>query len=166
MPTTPRISLVDATPALFDAALTGRAALVHALGAEVAEGWEGFPEALPMLSALCAEDPSSGWGSVFFVLTEPRTLVGLGGYKGPPSEGVVEIGYSIAPAFQGVGLATEAARALVVRAFEEPEVRAVEAHTLAHNNASGRVLSKCGFTRVGEAHDVQLGAIWHWLRTR
>ena len=65
----------------------------------------------------------------YFVLLPPaaspqtaaRELVGNGGFKGPPSaSGVVEIGYSILPAFQRRGFATEAARCLMAAAFALP----------------------------------------------
>lgn len=34
-------------------------------------------------------------------LDEPRTLVGWGGFKGAPRDGVVELGYAVAPAWTG-----------------------------------------------------------------
>jgi RimJ/RimL family protein N-acetyltransferase len=55
----------------------------------------------------------------------------------------------VIPEAQRRGIATEMARALVARAFDEPLVRAVRAHTYDSNPASIRVLERCGFTRVG-----------------
>jgi [ribosomal protein S5]-alanine N-acetyltransferase len=86
----------------------------------------------------------------------------MGGFKGPPSAGAVEIGYAIAPTLQRRGLATAAARQLVERAFADPNVGAVDAHTLAQRNASVRVLEKLGMQRIGEVPDHEHGAIWHW----
>jgi ribosomal-protein-alanine N-acetyltransferase len=106
-------------------------------------------------------------GSLFFIEPEARTLVGLGGFKGPPSsDGAVEIGYAIAPAFQGRGLATDAVAQMVRRAFADAAVRAVDAHTLGHVTPSTRVLEKSGFRRIGEAHDPDAGEVWHWRRER
>ena len=48
---------------------------------------------------------------------EPRTLVGLGGFKGPPRDGVLEIGYAVAPDWEGRGIATAATRELLREAF-------------------------------------------------
>jgi [ribosomal protein S5]-alanine N-acetyltransferase len=162
------VVLVDATAALLDAAVAGPARLGQLLEAAVAEGWEGFPEALPALRASYTDRPGAqDWGTLLFVLDAPRTLVGLGGYKGAPSaDGVVEIGYAIAPAFQGRGLASEAVRSMISRAFAEPRVEAVDAHTLAHRNPSTRVLEKAGFARIAERRDPDDGAIWQWRLQR
>jgi ribosomal-protein-alanine N-acetyltransferase len=169
--TDPRLVFVDATLALLDAAIAGTFRLGPLLGAAVAEGWEGFPEALPSLRsayARAAAGPNVGhdWGAVLFVLESPRTLVGLGGFKGVPRDGIVEIGYAIAPAFQGRGLATAAAAHLLCRAFASALVDAVDAHTLPHLNPSTRVLEKLNFRRMGEIVDPDDGPIWHWRRER
>jgi ribosomal-protein-alanine N-acetyltransferase len=89
--------------------------------------------------------------------------VGSCGYKGPPdADAVVEIAYGLQPAFQGKGYATEAARALTAFALESDSVRTVRAHTLPENNASTRVLTKCGFERIGEVMDPEDGLVWRW----
>ncbi|HET9956938.1 MAG TPA: GNAT family N-acetyltransferase [Polyangiaceae bacterium] len=107
------------------------------------------------------------WGSRVFIEPHARALVGLGGFKGPPSsDAVVEIGYAIAPAFQGQGLATDAVAQMVRRAFEHASVRAVDAHTLGHANPSTRVLEKSGFRKIGEVRDPDEGLIWHWRHER
>ncbi len=138
------------------------------LSASISEGWEGFPDALPVLKAsYAAGGGERRWGALCFVLSEQKTLVGMGGYKGDPSpEGVVEVGYAIAPAFRGQGLATEATRSMVDSAFADPRVQAVDAHTLAHENPSTRVLEKAGFRKIGERIDPEDGAIWHWRLER
>jgi ribosomal-protein-alanine N-acetyltransferase len=102
--------LVSASFELIDAAIADEPRLERLLGATVADGWAGFPEALPALRDSYARNPPGHpWGTLLFLLDDPRTLVGLGGYKGGPSdEGAVEIGYAIAPAFRGRGLATVA----------------------------------------------------------
>jgi len=164
----PRLKLVDGNLELLTAAVAGAAALEALLGVSIADDWAGFPEALPLLRASYEEKPSGHeWGSLFFVEPQARVLVGFGGFKGPPSsEGVVEIGYAIAPAFQGQGLATDAVAQMVRRAFEAALVHAVDAHTLGHANPSTRVLEKSGFQRLGEANDPDVGLVWHWRRER
>jgi len=162
-----RLLLVNATLELLDAAVEDATRLGELLGASLADDWAGFPQVLPRLRELHAENPHTSWGTVLFLLATPRTLVGMGGYKGEPSlEGLVEIGYAVAPAFRGRGLATEAARALVARAFADPRVQAVTAHTLAEKNPSTGVLEKAGFRRVGEQHDPDVGALWRWQLDR
>jgi RimJ/RimL family protein N-acetyltransferase len=163
-----RLNLVDGNLELLTAAVAGGEALEALLGVSVAEGWAGFPEALPVLCASYAKNPNGHtWGSLFFVDLHLRTLVGFGGFKGQPSpDAVVEIGYAIAPAFRGQGLATAAVAQMVKRAFEDANVRAVDAHTLGHANPSTRVLEKSGFQKLGEATDPDDGVIWHWRRER
>jgi RimJ/RimL family protein N-acetyltransferase len=164
----PRLNLVDGNLELLTAAVAGGGALEALLGVSVADGWAGFPEALPVLRESYSNNPSGHrWGSLFFVDPRVRTLVGFGGFKGSPSSvGVVEIGYAIAPVFQGRGLATDAVAQMVQRAFADPIVRAVDAHTLGHANPSTRVLEKSGFRKIGEANDPDEGVIWHWRRER
>lgn len=163
-----RLTLVDGNLELLTAALAGEGALEALLGVSVAEGWAGFPEALPILCASYAEHPQGQtWGSLFFVEPRASTLVGLGGFKGAPSsDGVVEIGYAIAPAFRGQGLATDAVQQMLQRAFDAASVRAVDAHTLGQINPSTRVLEKSGFRRIGETSDPDEGLVWHWRRQR
>lgn len=163
-----RVKLVDGTLALLDAAMDGRSTLEGVLGVSVAENWEGFPEALPIIRASYEKTPEGQrWGSLFFVEPDDRALVGFGGFKGPPSaEGVVEIGYAIAPAFRDRGLATNAVTQMVQRAFADAAVVAVDAHTLGHANPSTRVLAKSGFSKIGELNDANEGPIWHWRLTR
>lgn len=78
------------------------------------------------------------------------------------AEGEIEIGYEVAPAHQGQGHATAAARALVAMAFGRPGVRAVVAHTLAQENASTGVLRRIGMAQVAELPHPEVGAVWRW----
>jgi RimJ/RimL family protein N-acetyltransferase len=94
------------------------------------------------------------------------TVIGTCGFKGPPgADGIVEIAYGVASAYQGNGYATEAAEALVAYAFRSGrQVRVVRAHTISAANASARVLIKCGFQSVGEIIDPEDGLVWRWER--
>jgi [ribosomal protein S5]-alanine N-acetyltransferase len=154
------VTLVTADLALLDAALDDRAALARALDCEIAEGWDVFPRSLRRARDAVAADPERArWGTRLFVLEDPRTL---GGFKGPPRDGVVELGYAIAPAWEGRGLATAAARALLREAFAAPEVQSVVAHTLPGPGPSARVLEKTGFAREGEVSDDDVGRVWRF----
>ena len=158
-----RVRLVTPDLALLDAAIDDRPALGRALDCEVAEGWDVFPQALQRSRDAVAADPgSTRWGTRLFVLDEPRTLVGLGGFKGPPRDGVLEIGYAVAPAWEGRGIATAAARELLREAFTAPGLQAVIAHTLPGPGASVRVLEKTGFVADGEIPDDDLGTTWRF----
>jgi RimJ/RimL family protein N-acetyltransferase len=133
----------------------------------VAAGWSGFPEAVAFTRDAVAADPDGvRWGTRLFVLDEPRTLVGWGGFKGPPRDGVVELGYAVAPNFEGRGLASAAVGEMLREAFADESVSAVIAHTLPERNASNRVLEKTGFTHDGEAADDDVGTVWRFRRER
>ncbi len=106
---------------------------------------------------------SEKWWAYLPVHKADRRLIGSCGYKGlPDEEGVVEIGYEISPPYRRRGLAGEIARALVEHASRQPGVRIVQAHTLAQENPSVRVLKNCGFAFVQEIDDPDDGRIWQW----
>ena len=128
--------------------------------------WSGFPEAVRITRDAVAADPlSARWGSRLFVLDETREMVGWGGFKGAPVDGTVEVGYAIAPAAQGRGLATQATLEMLAEAYADPEVRAVIAHTRAERNASVRVLEKAGFAFEEEVSDPDAGSAWRFRHT-
>jgi [ribosomal protein S5]-alanine N-acetyltransferase len=160
------IRLIRAELHLIDAALAGDDSLARVLGHDVVPGWATFREALqPTRDALAANSGSSGWGARFFVAGDPPELVGWGGFKGSPKDGVVELGYEIAADRRGRGLATAATRAMLEEAFADERVLKVIAHTLPERNASNRVLEKTGFRYEGEAgEDGQLA--WRFTLIR
>jgi len=162
------IRLVVADLPLLEAALAGDRQLSEALGgAHVTEGWSVFPEALPPARDAVAVQPASArWGTRFFLAGDPPALVGWGGFKGAPRDGVVEVGYEVAEPHRNRGLATAAVGAMLEEAFADPEVEAVIAHTLPEPNASTRVLEKSGFARDGESADDDEGVVWRWRRER
>jgi ribosomal-protein-alanine N-acetyltransferase len=157
------IRLVTPDLALLDAAVAGRDELSRALGCDVAEGWDVFPGALRRVREAVAADPgSTRWGTRLFVLDDPPTLVGFGGFKGAPDDGAVELGYAIAPSWEGRGLATAAVRELLREAFAAPGVRTVLAHTRPAPGPSVRVLEKSGFVAEGDVADEQSGTAWRF----
>lgn len=148
-----RLELVPATVEHLRAALAGRAELARALGVVVPETWphDFLDDAAIVytLERVQAGGAGTGWWFHFVVLADgsaPRTLIGSAGYKGPPdADGTVEIGYGIVSDRRRRGYATEAARALVERAFEDARVRRVIAETLPALVGSIGVLAACGF---------------------
>lgn len=131
-------------------------------GISVIDGWAGFPEALPSTLAAARSHDGDPWGSHLF-FDDDGALVGFGGFKGPPANTVVEIGYAIAPQRQRRGLATAAARVMIERA-RAAGVETVIAHTLAEHNASTSVLTKCGFHRTATVIDPDGDGfeVWRW----
>jgi ribosomal-protein-alanine N-acetyltransferase len=120
------------------------------------------------LALLDGSTPADPWVHGFsLVHRTSNAVIGRCGFKGPPdADGVVEIAYGVTPEHQGKGYATEAAAALVGYAFNDGQVRVVRAHTLPEPNASTRVLSKCGFQRVGEVIDPEDGLVWRWEKRK
>ena len=119
------------------------------------------PEWLAKVAATKTVDP---WVLGFrLVDRSTRDVIGTCGFKGPPdADGVVEIAYGVTPDRQNKGYATEAAAGLVAFAFGSGQVRVVRAHTITGNNASTRVLAKCGFRSVGQVIDPEDGLVWRW----
>jgi ribosomal-protein-alanine N-acetyltransferase len=150
---TARLKLIEASAGLLYAAIEGREPLARALGASVPETWP--PQFLDddalryTIDRLAMGREQEGWWMYFIV--KDGAVVGTAGYKGPPVSGVVEIGYGIVSDQQRQGLATEAARALIAHAFEDPRVTHVIAETLPELIGSIGVLRNCGFK--GPARD-------------
>ncbi|MBV9940488.1 MAG: GNAT family N-acetyltransferase [Solirubrobacterales bacterium] len=149
---TPRLRLLAATPAMIDAELEGPGRLELILEAVIPPDWppeHHDRETLEFWRERLAEPAAAGWWLHYAVLTEsePDTLVGSVGYKGPPEDGVVEIGYSVVPSWQRRGLATEATGALIEEAWARG-ANVVVAHTLEHLTPSIAVLRKLGFEPI------------------
>jgi [ribosomal protein S5]-alanine N-acetyltransferase len=106
--------------------------------------------------ASALQDP---WVHGFSLVLPDGRNVGVGSFKGPPVEGMVELAYAVAPEHQRKGYATEASRLMVAFAFQSPEVRVVRAHTLPDGLASQRVLAKSGFRFVGEVVEPEDGLV-------
>jgi RimJ/RimL family protein N-acetyltransferase len=147
--TTSRLRLVPATTAMIAAELEDPDQLVEILDAELAPDWppqHHNSDTLRFWEDALALPGSAGWWLHYALCTGcgSSTLVGSVGYKGPPRDGIVEIGYSVVPSWQRQGLATEACRALIESAWRRG-AEAVVAHTLAGLEPSIRVLHKLGF---------------------
>jgi RimJ/RimL family protein N-acetyltransferase len=88
--------------------------------------------------------------------------VGLSVADGEP--GVIKVGYTIDPAFQGLGYATEAIRALVEFAFETLGAELVRAHASAENAPSIRVAEKVGMRLVERFEHREGDEVWYGVR--
>ena len=87
------------------------------------------------------------WYALWLIeLRHNGTNIGGLCFKGVNSDGSVEIGYGISEEYQSKGYAAEAVKAVCSWAFTNPEVTSVEAEADENNEASKRVLEKCGFT--------------------
>jgi RimJ/RimL family protein N-acetyltransferase len=66
-------------------------------------------------------------------------------------ESISEIGWMVAPEFQGRGLAGEAVRFLLERARREQRWDVIHAFPATTNGPSNAICRKAGFTKIGEA---------------
>jgi RimJ/RimL family protein N-acetyltransferase len=128
-------------------------------GLRVEQGWAGFPETVPLMVEYLLSGGPREWGPHLFFVED--VLVGGGGWKGAPVDGVAEIGYAVAPSCQGQGIATEAARRLLAQGRDRG-LRRVIAHTLPRVSASTAVLQRCGFDMVDTVDDPDEGPVWRW----
>ena len=167
---TARLTLQPYMPDQLLALRDGVSEFEERIGVRAAAGLREFfvsddvsPHWLERLRRAAGPDP---WVFGFAVIhRDDQCVIGAASFKGPPDDdGVVEIAYGIAPSYRGRGFATEAARALVSFALERVDVTSIRAHTKPENDASGRVLSKCGFHQVGEVEDPEDGLVWRWER--
>ncbi len=163
---TARMQLVPATVALARAELTDRAEFARLLSATVPDEWppEILADALPLFLEWTEAAPDRvGWYVWYAMMRVPREasdmlagdvgdiLMASAGFKGPPQDGTVEIGYSVLPRFQGQGYATEMVQALTDWAFTQPDVTRIVAETTEDNSPSVRLLKRQGFTNTGLA---------------
>ena len=154
---TARLELIPASIEMLEAELRDAMELARLMGVSVPSSWPpdlyDAPAVQWSIDAMTADPEHRGWYFHYFVhpagAQGRRTLVGAGGYKGPPGDGEVEIGYSILAEYRRLGFATEAACGLVARAFEDPRIVRVVAHTLPDLTPSIGVLEKCGFRFAG-----------------
>lgn len=162
---TARLLLAPATQAALHADLAhDYAALGEVLGADPPEHWpiEFYDDDAIRytLTHMFANAETRAWGFLYFLLKRGAArpvLVGAGGFRGPPVDGVVELGYAITRPHRRRGLASEAAAAMAAHAFADARVERVIAHTLPELAASIRVLERTGFRRAEPA--LEEGAI-------
>ncbi|EYB66783.1 N-acetyltransferase GCN5 [Deinococcus phoenicis] len=165
---TPRLLLVPLTREVIETRLsrdtfTAAVPTPHGpLTVTYPPAWPG--DLLPLLPRRLApfDAAKEAWSAT---LVELATLTAIGqlGAKGrPDAQGDQEIGYGLNPEAWGQGYATEAARVLVAALLARPDVRRVTAQTATTNPASGRVLEKLGFEKVGTAWDEEDGDLIVW----
>lgn len=157
---TSRLDLVPLSGEMLRAIGEDRARFAELVDCEVSDDWpqQDFADVLPSIRNWVAQDEALSIWTYVIVRREPtRVLVGEIGYKGPPNaESVVEIGYALLPEARRNGYASEAVRALVRWALQREDVLRVTAETIIGNDASERVLQRCGFRLIG----IRNGSRW------
>lgn len=110
-------------------------------------------------AAQVVDDPASAAWITRAILDMDRGLVvGRAGFHGPPdTEGMVEVGYSVDPAFRRQGYARAALVALLTWARDDASIGTVRATISPDNLASRALVLQYGFVEVGEQWDDEDG---------
>ena len=132
------------------------------------QGWERTdPDGVRAeIQEMAARTPGeAGWVQFSVLERESGRLVGDVGLSPAEGEpGVIKIGYTISPRFQGHGYATEAVDALVDLAFERLGAEVVRAHASGDNTRSHRVADKVGMRLVERFRRTDGGETWYGVR--
>jgi aminoglycoside 6'-N-acetyltransferase len=106
-----------------------------------------------------------GWVQLTVLERDGGALVGDVGMSPADGEpGVLKVGYTVDPAFQGRGYATEAVRALIGYAFDVLGADVVRAYADADNLASIRVAEKAGMRLMERFEHEAAGETWVGVR--
>jgi len=100
----------------------------------------------------CKQNPNQRiWYAIWNMQLNDGSATNVGdlSFKGLDANGIVEIGYGIKKAYEGMGYMTEAVTAMARWASKQMGVKYVEAETDPDNRASQRVLEKAGFIPNG-----------------
>lgn len=104
-----------------------------------------------MLQGCLAEPENRIWHAVWAMELKgrPGVVVGEFSFKGPPQDGMVEIGYGLREEYRGYGYMTETLKAASQWALAQKGVTRVEAETEPENEASRKALLRAGFVPAG-----------------
>lgn len=162
---TKNLRLIPCDSEILKSAIQGNEFISEKLKVTVQDNWTAFGVGALQysLDRLLESEEEKYWWTYFPIHKQDNKLIGSGGYKGKPTiDGIVELGYEIAPPYRNRGLATEMTKGLIENAFMDERVKSITAHTLGQENPSTKVLQKCSFLKIGEVNDPDEGQIWKW----
>ncbi len=115
------------------------------------QSWDApvsLTDALELVEDFAQGDPATpGWFQ--YAIDLDGVLIGDLGVNLHDNLRQAELGFTLSPAYQGNGYATEAVRALLDHLFIEWNLHRVSAECDARNTASARLLERVGFRREG-----------------
>ena len=160
----PHLRVVAPKRAWLEALLESDEAFTARTGIRVEPGWAAEFRGIVRhcLQRLDAGDDPAWSIHLFFDDDAGGALVGNGGWKCAPDDGVAELGYAVAPACRNRGIASGAVAVLLAQATQAG-LRRVVAHTRREPSASTRVLERSGFVHVGDEHEDGV-PVWRWER--
>lgn len=153
-----------ATLAELQTLASDRRGFAEMIGSAVPNKWPVKHEMFSYAVERLSQHPEDASWLIYFIFDHAGSLVGSGGYHGPPVNRNVEIGYEIAPAFKGRKLGSAAVLRLVDRAFATGAVDTVIAKTVTDDdNPSVKILKRLGYRFVTPLPDPQSGGqLWWW----
>ena len=133
------------------------------------QGWErtDAEEVRQQIDEMAGRPPGEpgGWVQLSVVERKSGSLIGDVGLSPADGEpGVMKLGYTIAPASQGSGYATEAVSALVSYAFETLEADVVRVYASTDNIPSIRVAEKAGLRLIERFEGRDGDEVWSAVR--
>ncbi len=121
-----------------------------------------YPVALARAWITQARRDARAGAAATWVIVEDDAIVGVVALRLSRRNHHAELGYWLAPAAWGRGLATEAVRAAIDWGFAAGKLARVWAQTLGEHAASARVLAKAGMIREGtRRRHLRKGARYH-----
>ena len=118
-------------------------------------------EVLAMLRDITAAIASADDRPVAWLASESGTVVAMISFTKRAADGRYEIGYGVAPGYQGQGVMTRALASLLPLLAAQGHL-GLTVETSVDNPASQRVLEKNGFARTGTRDDPEDGALIIW----
>ena len=102
------------------------------MGYDTVEGWLASVESVEHAIALLEADSQNlRWGMHLVLHKADDKIIGTCGYNGlADADGVVDVGYALAPSYRNQGIEGEIAKALVDNAFEWAMVEKIDAKAL------------------------------------
>lgn len=150
---TDRLMLITFTAEMMQAAISSERELEKATGYQVIDDYpsDNYKEILPFKIQRYRQYPEENEWEGLIVHQQDQMIMGDMGFRRStdnPEE--LELGYSIVPAYQGHGYATEMAQAIISWGLTQAGIKTIIASCDNDNQASIRVLEKAGLKKLGE----------------
>ena len=101
--------------------------------------------------------PDFDWG---IVLKETNTVIGMIAVFDIQNSRMGDVGYRIHPEYWNMGITTEALKEVVRFIFENTEIERLNGRADVRNNASNKVLERCGFIKEGTIRQGKMVSVY------